>query len=57
MASKERFSSVTEEDLEQIKIDSRAEGTVKTTKYWSSLFEEYLSEKKDGDRFENLLWQ
>ena len=37
MASKEWFFSVTEEDLEQIKIDSRAEGTVKTTKYWSYL--------------------
>ena len=31
MASKERFSSVTEEELQQIKIDSRAESTVKAT--------------------------
>ena len=46
LSSKERFSSVTEEDLDQIKIDSRAEVTVKTTKDWSSLFEEYLKMKK-----------
>ena len=45
MASKERFSSVTEEELQQIKIDSRAESTVKATKFWSSLFEDYLREK------------
>ena len=45
MASKERFSSVTEEKLQQIKIDSRAESTVKATKFWSSLFEDYLREK------------
>ena len=42
---KERFSSVTEEELQQIKIDSRAESTVKATKFWSSLFEDYLREK------------
>ena len=45
MASKERFSSVTEEELQQIKIDSRAESTVKAIKFWSSLFEDYLREK------------
>ena len=45
MASKERFSSITEEELQQIKIDSRAESTVKATKFWSSLFEDYLREK------------
>ena len=45
MASKERFSSVTEEELQQIKIDNRAESTVKATKFWSSLFEDYLREK------------
>ena len=46
MASKERFSSDgTEEELQQIKIDSRAESTVKATKFWSSLFEDYLREK------------
>ena len=46
IASKGRFSFVREEDLEQIKISTRPEVTVNTTKYWSSLFEEYLSEKK-----------
>ena len=46
MAAKDRFSSVSEEDLAKIKDDCRAESTVKATRCWSSLFLSYIEQKK-----------
>ena len=46
MAAKDRFSSVSEEDLAKIKEDSRAESTVKATRCWSSLFLSYIEQKR-----------
>ena len=44
--SKDRFPSLTEEDLESIQNESKVESTVKAMKFWSSVFLEYLREKK-----------
>ena len=46
MAAKDRFSSVSEEDLTKIKEDSRTESSVKATRCWSSLFLSYIEHKK-----------
>ncbi len=41
-----RFSSVTEEDLDKILLESRAESTTKSTKTWVAVFLDYLESKK-----------
>ena len=46
MAAKDRFSSVSEEDLAKIKEDCRAESTVKATRCWFELILSYIEQKK-----------